>query len=162
VSGSGFGAAPLGDVAPVADSGFFVSPPLAVAPLAASGFSGFDSAFVSLEVPLLAAAPAVAGGVVAGAVAAGGVVAGGVAAGAVAPPEAELDAEPDGDDGDVLGEGEVVELELEEPGVDEAFLSPLSHAARPKASATAAAKIESFMCPPWLGYETKQQGARPA
>jgi hypothetical protein len=67
------------------------------------------------------------------------------------PTEAEPDAEPLGEDGEVLlGADEV--LELDEPGVDEVlFRSPLSQAARPKASATAAAKIESFMCPPWVG-----------
>ena len=63
-------------------------------------------------------------------------------------PEEEL-GEPDGDE--PLGEDAL--LELDEPGLD-ALLElspPLSQAARPKASATAAAKMESFMCPPWLG-----------
>jgi hypothetical protein len=84
---------------------------------------------------------------------------------ALAPPEAEpdfdvsleLDEAPvDGDEGEVL--------ELEEPGVDEVLLvSPRSHAASPKASATAAARMESFMCPPWLGYlkESSKLRARP-
>ena len=81
-----------------------------------------------------------------------------------ADPEDELDelgelglveAPPDGDEVELLlegDEGEVdgEELELEEPG-EVLELSPRSHAARPKASATATAKMESFMCPPWLG-----------
>jgi hypothetical protein len=59
-------------------------------------------------------------------------------------------------------DGEV--LELEAPGADEVLLvSPRSHAARPRASATATARAESFMCPPWVGYERRtQQIARPA
>jgi hypothetical protein len=85
--------------------------------------------------------------------------------GLLAPPEAEPDfalsldedgldeldeAPPDGDEGELLGEDV---LELEEPGPDEALLglSPRSHAARPRASATATAIAESFMCPPWVG-----------
>jgi hypothetical protein len=89
-------------------------------------------------------------------------------------PEEELDEElgelglvdeapPDGDEDGAPEEGE--ELELEEPGLDGLLLvlSPRSHAARPKASATAAARMESFMCPPWLGYKRqRQQIARPA
>jgi hypothetical protein len=63
------------------------------------------------------------------------------------------EAPPDGDEDELLGEdgellGEV--LELEEPEV--LLVSPRSHAARPRASATATAIAESFMCPPWLGY----------
>jgi len=101
----------------------------------------------------------------------------------LAPPEAEpdfglsLEAEPDfvlslegdvgldeapldGDEGELLGEDV---LELEEPGVDDVLLvSPRSHAARPKASATATARVDSFMCPPWLGRKEQQQLARPA
>jgi hypothetical protein len=71
------------------------------------------------------------------------------------PVDAEPDAEPlapEGDDGEVLlGEDE---LELDAPGLDALLLRspPLSHAARPKARATAPASRESFMCPPWLGY----------
>jgi len=82
-------------------------------------------------------------------------------------PEEELDEEP-GELGldEAPDEGELGEevLELEEPGVDEVLLelSPRSQAARPKASATAAANRESFMCPPRLGYKGKQQLARPA
>jgi hypothetical protein len=79
--------------------------------------------------------------------------------GLLAPPEAEPDFAlspeadplmPDGDEGELLGEDV---LELEEPGPDEALLglSPRSHAARPRASATATAIAESFMCPPWVG-----------
>jgi len=78
---------------------------------------------------------------------------------ALAPPEAEpgfaaslepgavgLDEVPL--DGDVL--------ELEEPGADEVLLvSPRSHAARPRASASAIARVESFMCPPWVGVRKK-------
>ena len=71
-----------------------------------------------------------------------------------APPLTEPDAEPlapEGDDGDVLL-GEDALLELDEPGLDALLLrSPLSHAARPNARATAPAIRESFMCPPWLG-----------
>lgn len=79
-------------------------------------------------------------------------------------PEDELDedgldgldeAPPDGDE-DELGEGELLGeddvLELEEPGLDELLLAlSRSHAARPRASATATAIADSFMCPPWLG-----------
>ena len=90
--------------------------------------------------------------------------------GLLAPPEAEpdfalsLEADPlmpDGDEGELLGEDV---LELEEPGPDEALLglSPRSHAARPRASATATAIADSFMCPPWLGCYRWQQIARPA
>jgi hypothetical protein len=77
-----------------------------------------------------------------------------------------LDEAPlDGDEGELLL-GEVA-LELgEEPGLDELLLElspPRSHAARPKASATAAASIESFMCPPWVGIpkECSKLRARP-
>jgi len=50
-------------------------------------------------------------------------------------------------------------LELDAP--EEVLLvSPRSHAARPKASATATAKVESFMCPPWLGYEKESSKLR--
>ena len=91
----------------------------------------------------------------------------------LAPPEAEpgfaasleagalgLDEAPlDGDEGDVLGEAAV--LELEEPGVDEVLLvSPRSHAARPRASATATARAESFMCPPWVGTKEERSKLR--
>ena len=63
--------------------------------------------------------------------------------------ELDDEAPPDGDDeGELLGEDDV--LELGEP--DEVLeLSPRSHAARPRASATATAIAESFMCPPWVG-----------
>jgi len=68
----------------------------------------------------------------------------------------------DGDDGEL--DGEELVLELEEPGPVEVLPgSPRSHAARPKASATAAARMESFMCPPGLGCKReRQQIARPA
>jgi hypothetical protein len=59
------------------------------------------------------------------------------------------EAPPDGDDDGELLLGEDV-LELGELDVLLA-LSPRSHAARPRASATATAMAESFMCPPWLG-----------
>jgi hypothetical protein len=73
--------------------------------------------------------------------------------------EVGLDEAPlDGDDGEVLGEDD----ELDEPGVDEVLLvSPRSHAARPNARATAAARMESFMCPPWLGYQKKAANCAP-
>jgi hypothetical protein len=60
----------------------------------------------------------------------------------------------DGDEGE-LGEDAV--LELEEPGLDEVLLEspPRSHAASPKARATAAARMESFMSPPWVGNQAK-------
>ena len=76
------------------------------------------------------------------------------------PVEAEPDAEPlapEGDDGDVLL-GEEAELELDEPGLEALFeprSPPSPHAARPKARATALAMTESFMCPPWLGSNTR-------
>ena len=74
------------------------------------------------------------------------------AAGAAVPPEAELDEEPgavDGADGVAVSLRAV--LELEEPGADDVRSGPLLQAARPKANATARVRIESFMCPPWLG-----------
>jgi hypothetical protein len=67
----------------------------------------------------------------------------------VPPTEAELDEEPG-----VVGAGVALSLralELEEPGADEVRSGPLLQAARPKASATASARVESFMSPPWLG-----------
>ena len=66
--------------------------------------------------------------------------------GAVAPvPPEELDelGELDGDDG--------LLLELDEPGLDEVRPALSPHAARPKAIATAKARLVSFMLPPWLG-----------
>ncbi len=84
--------------------------------------------------------------------------------GLLAPPEAEPDfalsldedgleeldeAPPDGDEGELLGEDV---LELEEPGPEVLLgLSPRSHAARPRASATATAMAESFMCSSVVG-----------
>src|SRR3954468_845231 len=60
------------------------------------------------------------------------------------------DAPPEGDEDELLGEGDV--LELEEPGLDELLLAlSRSHAARPSATATATAIADSFMCPPWVG-----------
>ncbi len=96
-------------------------------------------------------------------------------AGSLAPDELEDD---DGELGVVAElplEGEVVEDELEPEldggGVDEdgeeELLEPLvplldlppplswPQAARPKAMATASARVESFMCPPWLGIRNK-------
>jgi hypothetical protein len=75
--------------------------------------------------------------------------------GAVAPPDGavalELE-EPGAVEGAELGE--VALLELEEPGADVVLLAlSRSQAARPKAIATAIARVESFMGPPWLGYE---------
>ena len=51
------------------------------------------------------------------------------------------------DDGELDGEDDV--LELDEPAL--LLESGRSHAARPNARATANARVESFMCPPWLG-----------
>ena len=42
---------------------------------------------------------------------------------------------------------------LDEVGEVLLGLSPRSHAARPKASATATARVESFMRPPWVGVQ---------
>lgn len=83
----------------------------------------------------------------------------------------ELD-ELDGLDGlDVLPPEGVLDEDELEPGLEEdeggvalLLLLPLvppdllppppsPHAARPKAKATATARVESFMSPPWLGYE---------
>ena len=84
-------------------------------------------------------------------------------------PAEELDEEPglEGED-DALppleGEelGEVALLEPEEPGAEVVRLeSPLSHAARPNASATANASVDSFMCPPWLGYRDRRATSAP-
>jgi len=64
------------------------------------------------------------------------------------------------DDGELDGVEEV--LELEEPGL--LLESGRSHAARPNARATAKARVESFMCPPWVGsgnQKGKQQNPRP-
>jgi hypothetical protein len=78
------------------------------------------------------------------------------------PPEGEVDEEelePELDGGGVEDDGEE-ELLLPLPLVPLLDLPPpLSwpQAARPKAMATATARVESFMCPPWLGYERKQQ-----
>jgi hypothetical protein len=76
-----------------------------------------------------------------------------------APPVPPTDAEPDEElgapaEGGVLL-GEDAELELDEPGLEALFevSPPRSQAARPKASATAVASMESFMCPPRLGYK---------
>jgi len=99
----------------------------------------------------------------------------GLALGELAPPEAEPDFDasldpliPEEELDEELGEvgldelgldeapddGEEGELlELGEPGEVLLELSPRSQAARPKASASAAASIESFICPPRLGYE---------
>jgi hypothetical protein len=82
----------------------------------------------------------------------------------LAPPEAEpgfaasLEAGALGLDEAPL-DGDV--LELEEAGVDEVLLvSPRSHAARPRASATATARAESFMCPPWVGTKEERSKLR--
>ena len=72
----------------------------------------------------------------------------------MAPPDGDEDELLlEGDDGEV--DGEVDDgLELDAP--EEVLLvSPRSHAARPKASATATARVESFMCPPWVGVRKK-------
>ncbi len=59
----------------------------------------------------------------------------------------ELDEAPPDGEGELLGEDV---LELEEPEVL-LGLSPRSHAARPRASATATAMAESFMCSSVVG-----------
>lgn len=82
-----------------------------------------------------------------------------------APPVPPTDAEPelelgalDGDEAEPLGVAVV--LELEEPGLDEVLLvSPRSHAASPNASATATARVESFMCPPWVGFKYNRRAS---
>jgi hypothetical protein len=67
----------------------------------------------------------------------------------------------DGDDGVALSLRAVL-LELGEPGAFEVRLvSSRLHAARPKASATASARVVSFMCPPWLGYRKKAARGAP-
>jgi hypothetical protein len=75
-------------------------------------------------------------------------------------PADELDDEPGavGLDEAPLDEGELLgEAVLEEPGVDEVLLvSPRSHAASPRASATATARMESFMCPPCVWIQKKK------
>ncbi len=99
----------------------------------------------------------------------------------LAPPEAEPDAEPEVDlsfegsvaldeeldelgeveelplDGEVLDGGVELALPLVLPLLPVVLPVPLSwpQAARPKAKATAAASVESFMCPPWLGLRKK-------
>jgi hypothetical protein len=89
-----------------------------------------------------------------------------------APPEGDEDDVPlEGDEDDELLEGDDGELdgevlELDEPDELLPALSPRSHAARPKASATATARAENFMCPPWVGSlrvrKGEQQDPRPA
>ena len=74
------------------------------------------------------------------------------------PPEGELleELEPELDGG--VDDGELLELPLVLLPLLPADLPvPLSwpQAARPKAKATAAASVESFMCPPWLGMRMK-------
>ena len=76
------------------------------------------------------------------------------------PPEGEVDEdelEPELDGGGVVDDGEDELLLL--PLVPLDLPLPLSwpQAARPKAMATASAKVESFMCPPWLDCEREQQ-----
>jgi len=90
----------------------------------------------------------------------------------LAPPEAEpdlllsLEADPlmpeegldgldeDDDEGELLGE-DVLELGELDVLLE---LSPRSHAARPRASATATEIAESFMCPPW-GWGASEEAA---
>ena len=73
-------------------------------------------------------------------------------------PEAEPDAEPEGAD-----DGEVVEPEDEVELGDFALGAPSRSQAvstlAPSAMDTAAARIESLMWPPWLGYHPLQQGS---
>lgn len=72
----------------------------------------------------------------------------------VPPTDAEPEAEPEGLDGVVAPLGEEAVLELDEPGaVVVRFGLSASHAASPKARATAAVRMDSFMCPPWVGIK---------
>lgn len=60
-------------------------------------------------------------------------------------------------DGGVEGVALLLELPLVLPLLPADLPEPLSwpQAARPKAKATAAASVESFMCPPWLAIRKK-------
>ena len=66
-------------------------------------------------------------------------------------PEAEPDAEPEGDDGEVVEPEDEVELGDFAPGAEASRSQAVSRLA-PSAMETAAARIESLMWPPWLGY----------
>lgn len=114
--------------------GVVVAPPDAEPGLAVSSFGASDEGAAAPEggvaALLLEDAPGVAG--------------------VAAVPPAELDDEPGAVEGaDGGGVEAVLEPELE--GGALVVRSGLSQAARPKASATAIARVESFMCPPWLG-----------
>jgi hypothetical protein len=155
-------------------AGLAVEPPLAPAALGPDSLLAAVSLFGASEL-LGADASGFAGSVVVLPLTAAlldepGAAGGGVAAldedeapgaGVVAVPP--MDAEPDDEPGAVDGEelGGVALLELEEPGVEDVLLASRSQAASPKAIATAIVRVESFMGPPWLGYERKQQYARP-
>ena len=68
-----------------------------------------------------------------------------------APPEADPEADPEVDPGALDGDDGLALLELDEPGAEDDLLAlSRSHAARPKARATATARVESFMGPPWV------------
>ena len=74
-------------------------------------------------------------------------------------PEAEPDAEPEGeDDGEVVEPEDEVELGDFAPGAEPSRSQAVSRLA-PSAMETAAARIESLMWPPWLGYHRLQQGS---
>jgi hypothetical protein len=66
-----------------------------------------------------------------------------------APPVPPTEADPEVEPGALDGEDGLALLEVDEPGAEDLLPSPRSHAARPKASATATARVESFMGPPW-------------
>ena len=74
-------------------------------------------------------------------------------------PEAEPDAEPEGaDDGEVVEPEDELELGDFAPGAEPSRSQAVSRLA-PSAMETAAARIESLMWPPWLGYHRLQQGS---
>jgi hypothetical protein len=70
---------------------------------------------------------------------------------ALPPPEAEPETEPEPDG--LLGVVAVEELEPAEPV---ARSGPRSHAARPRAIATAIANVVSLMSPPWVGIQVNR------
>ena len=74
-------------------------------------------------------------------------------------PEAEPDVEPEGvDDGEEVAPEDEVELGDLAPGAEPSRSQAVSRLA-PSAMDTAAARIESLMWPPWLGYHRLQQGS---
>ena len=74
-------------------------------------------------------------------------------------PEAEPDAEPEGVvDGEEVAPEDELELGDFAPGAEPSRSQAVSRLA-PSAMETAAARIESLMWPPWLGYHRLQQGS---